>query len=303
MTDKAVIERRALFLSIGGMGIMALAGVAFAMVSHSDAILLDGVFSSIGLILSILTYKVSKLVKRPDNEHFNHGYAHFVPQLNMVKALLMLVLCVFALGSAINAAIAGGTEVELGLAVVYAVIATVSCVVVAVILKRVARRTASVLVAVDAQSWVVDSLISSAVLVSFVAGFIIDGTSLERFLIYLDPLVVTLLVVIAVPVPARIFLGSLRETFLMAPREEGEAVRVRVAEVLAATQVADHVVRIIKFGNALNVLVHARFDEGHEPGSIAGLDAVRNRLKKRLDELGYTVYLDVVFVDDMSLAE
>lgn len=302
-TDKAILERRALFLSIAGMGIMALAGVGFAIVSHSDAILLDGVFSSIGLVLSILTYKVAQLVKRPDDEHFNYGYNHFVPQLNMVKALLMIVLCVFALGSAINTVLTGGTDIELGLAVAYALIATTSCVVVAVILQRVATRTGSVLVAVDRQSWIVDALISGAVLISFVAGYLIDGTSLERYLLYLDPLVVTLLVIIAVPVPAQIFRASLRETFLMAPQEEGADVRERVAGALANEAVVDHRVRIVKFGNVLNVLVHAQLDGDHAFRSATDLDAIRNRVKQALDELGFLVYLDLVFVGDMRLAE
>ena len=140
MQETDIVEKRALRLSAVGMGIMAVSGVAFAVVSHSDAILLDGVFSTIGLLLALLTFKVAEIVKRPDDEHFHYGYAHFAPQLNMIKALLMIVLCVFALGSAIDSAMKGGNEIEMGLAVIYAVIATISCIVVAIILSRVAAQ-------------------------------------------------------------------------------------------------------------------------------------------------------------------
>ena len=63
-----------------------------------------------------------------------------------------------------------------------------------------------------AKSWVIDTAISSAVLFGFLAGYLIVGTSYEMYLNYLDPLVVTILVVIAIPVPLRILWNSLKET-------------------------------------------------------------------------------------------
>lgn len=304
MDESNLVEKRALQLSMLGMGIMALSGLAFAMVSHSNAILLDGVFSSIGLMLSVLTYKVAKLVKRPDDERFHFGYAHFTPQLNMIKALLMITLCVFAMGSAVNTFVRGGTEIEIGLALVYAIIATLSCVVVAVILKRVAKRTGSVLVEVDVQSWIVDALISAAVLLSFAAGFVITGTAWEKYLAYLDPLVVTLLVVIAIPVPMQIFIRSMKETFMAAPSEEDQApILERVAAALARWEIAEHRVRLLKLGNTMNVLVHARPGPAFELGSIERLDEIRADVKASLLPLGYDLVFDVIFVSDMRYAD
>ena len=105
--ESSIIERKALIFSAAGMATLAVAGIWFALVSHSEAILLDGIFSSIGMMLSLLTLKVAEMVKRPDDEHFHYGYAHFTPLLNLIKALLMIVLCVFALASAIDAALSG----------------------------------------------------------------------------------------------------------------------------------------------------------------------------------------------------
>ena len=60
-----------------------------------------------------MTYKVAKLIKRPDDERFHFGYAHFAPQLNLIKALLMITLCVFALASALNSVLEGGNEFDI----------------------------------------------------------------------------------------------------------------------------------------------------------------------------------------------
>ena len=95
---------------------------------------------------------------RADDEHFHFGYAHFTPLLNLIKALLMVVLCVSAL-----------------------------------IMKKASKKSKSELVSVDAESWVVDTAISSAVMFGFLAGFLIQATDYDHLLPYLDPVIVTIL--------------------------------------------------------------------------------------------------------------
>ena len=73
------LERRALHLSIAGALAMAVIGIGFALLSGSEAIMLDGIFSAIGLVMALVTLKVATLVARPDDEHFHFGYAHFAP--------------------------------------------------------------------------------------------------------------------------------------------------------------------------------------------------------------------------------
>ena len=164
--------------------------------------------------------------------------------------------------------------------------------------------TGSLLVAVDKQTWVVDAMISSAVLASFTVGYFITGTSYEHLIVYIDPLVVTLLVIIAVPVPLQIFLGSLRESFLAAPPDEiKQEIRAHVADALGSWPVVEHRVRMLKLGNTMNVMVHAKPAPHFELRSVSQLDEISHDVKRSLETLGYDVILDVIFVDDMRMAE
>lgn len=300
----AALEQRALKVSIAGALFMSLLGVGFALTTQSEAILLDGVFSGIGFFMAIATLKVAALVTRPDDEHFHYGYAHFGPLINVVKSLLMVVLCAFALLSSVNALLGDGRPLQIGNAVIYGVISTLGCIGFAFYLSQAAKKTASPLVSVDAQAWVIDCMMSGAVLLSFIAGYLALGTTLEAYLDYLDPLVVTVLCVLALPMPVRILMQNGSEVLLMAPEKTlQEEVITRIANAMGGLAVADYRLRMLKMGNTINILLHIKLGADFELTKVAELDAIRARVLQELESMADHVTADLVFVDDIQLAE
>ena len=83
-------ERRALWLSAAGALIVAVVGMVVAGLAESQAVLLDGMFNAVYVVVALVTLKVSRLVQRPDDRRFPFGYAYFEPLINAVKGLLML---------------------------------------------------------------------------------------------------------------------------------------------------------------------------------------------------------------------
>ncbi len=126
-TDSSIIESAALRRSILGYGVFGLLGVGFAAVTHSDAILLDGYYSVIAGVIAVLALKVSRIVALPDDETHPFGYASYEPLLNAIKGLLILVLCLFALGSSVVALFDQGRQPVFGVAIIYSAICTVGC--------------------------------------------------------------------------------------------------------------------------------------------------------------------------------
>ncbi len=297
-------ERKALRISAGLMAVMAVSGLALAIASHSQAIMLDGVFSTIGFAMALVTLKVAELVKRPDDDHFQFGYAHFTPLLNVVKSLVMVVMCVFAAASAVETFFVGGRELQLDWALAYGVVATVSCALAAVFLRRAAKKTGSVLVEVDAVTWLVDTAISSAVLIGFLIGFLIEGTQFETYGAYVDPAIVIALVLIAIPEPSKILVTSLRESLLFAPPK---GYRQRLREIVDKTMqklpVEEYRVRQLKLGDTVNVMIHVQPSADFELGGFESLDVVRRLVQADLDQLPERIILDVIFVADFSLAD
>ena len=298
------LERKALLVSIFGAALMAGLGVYFAIVAESDAIMLDGVFSAIGFVMASITLKVAALVNRPDDEHFHYGYSHFAPLLNVLKAMLLLVLCTVALISAVDALLHGGRSMAMGSAVIYGVLATVGCLGIALYIRRAKNITGSALVAVDAESWMIDTMLSGAVLVAFILGWLIQDTAYAAYLNYLDPAVVALLCLLSLPVPLKILIENGREVLLMAPDASWqEAVEERFRNAMPDFPVEDYRIRLLKMGNSLNVLVHVKPGPGFDLNGLGQLDEIRLKFNAALETMEVKTIAEVMFVDDMSQAE
>ena len=98
---------------------MVLLGVSVAIVTQSEAILLDGVYSLMNLVMALLASRVSGLVERQGSERFQFGYAKFEPLLNAIRGLLIFAILAFAFVSAVSALFSGGRPVSAGIALVY----------------------------------------------------------------------------------------------------------------------------------------------------------------------------------------
>jgi cation diffusion facilitator family transporter len=296
-------ERRALAASIYGALFMACIGVYFAIVAESDAIMLDGIFSGLGFVMASLTLKVAGLVNRPDDEHFNYGYAHFAPLLNVVKSMLMLVLCTAALLSAVSALFHGGRSMAVGSAVIYGVIATAGCIVITLYIKRAAKSTGSALVEVDAESWVIDTVMSAAVLAAFILGWLLKDGAMGVYLDYLDPAVVTVLCLLALPIPLKILIGNAREVLLIAPDPAlTQAVEERFKRALPEIQPAEYRIRLLKMGNTLNVLMHVKPGPDFSLNELSQLDEMRIRFNAALEDMEVNALADIVFINDIKMA-
>ena len=77
MMENKRLEQNALKLSIVGAAVMAALGMFFAVLTRSEAIMLDGLFSLIAFAMGIVVLKVARLVERGDDEYFQFGYASF----------------------------------------------------------------------------------------------------------------------------------------------------------------------------------------------------------------------------------
>ena len=296
-------ERRALLVSSFGALSLAVLGIGFALYSGSEAILLDGLFSALGFFMALMTLYVSHLVSRPDDEVFQYGYAHFAPLMNVLKSLVMTVLCGFALFSAISTLLAGGQAMAVGSAMLYALIATMIGSGLFFYLRRMAERTGSVLVSLDAKSARLDMMLSAAVMASFALGWLSIDTPMEQYLDYLDPLVVAGLCLVALPVPLKVLWKSGREVLLMAPDPATQQAAIeQIESAIGQFPVAAHRVRMLQLGNVLAVTLHIQTRNTELTGGIAEMDRIRRNIEHSLATLNLEVGVDVLFVGDIGLA-
>src|SRR6185369_4217869 len=152
------IEIRAFRVSAAGFLMVSILGLVFAVLAHSQAIMLDGVYALVSVVMTLLAAQVARLVERPSSERFHFGYAHFEPLLNLVRGLLIFAICAYALVATIEVLVRGGREIHAELGLLYTALSAVWSVGVSWYLRRLARKLGSPALAVDARTWLVDGV-------------------------------------------------------------------------------------------------------------------------------------------------
>src|SRR5262245_49452320 len=153
------IEIRAFRISAVGFLMISLLGFVFALLAHSQAIMLDGVYALISVVMTVLAARVARKVEGPSSQAFHFGYAHFEPLLNLVRGLLIFAVCAYALVATAEVLIHGGREIDARAGIFYVALSAVWSVGVSLYLRRLAHRLGSPALAVDARTWLVDGVL------------------------------------------------------------------------------------------------------------------------------------------------
>lgn len=215
-------ERMALKLSLAGTVLVASLGIGYGLYVDSNAILLDGMFSLLSMGMTGLSLYTAYLVTKPDDKQFQFGYAHIEPLINVINGLLILITCLFAFISGVNTILDGGHELVLEHALIYAVLSTICCFGIYFVETSIAKSVDSELVKVDSQEWLVDGILSAAILVGFILVLIFDSMGYTRWNAYIDPILVSTLSIAASILPIKVLRRNLKEVLLVAPQNKAQ---------------------------------------------------------------------------------
>jgi cation diffusion facilitator family transporter len=299
MEEKAALEKKALRISIGGYLLLGILAVVFALKSQSEAIMLDGFFNFVSFVMSIITLRVSRLLEIAYNKYFQYGYMPFEPFVNVIKGLIIVVVCGFALVSSIDAMIDGGRQLSPGLAVIYSLIATGGCIVVFLIQKGFAKKVDSPLLELDIATWKISGVISSAVAVGFGAALFLSGTKHAWVVPYIDPLIVIILVLVMIRLPLSAMREGIADLLLGAPRAElQESIRGKISETLTGSGHDRHRIRMVKVGRHVFVTVEVVLPAGTSIASVTDLDDVRRKLTQSVEGLHPAIVVDTIFTGE-----
>jgi len=283
MQEKHALERRALIISVIGTLVMAGLGIGFSLITSSNAILLDGIFSLIGFAAGLVALRVSRLVQQPDDIHYQFGYGSFEAFFNLMKGITIAIISVFALTDAVNAILGGGRPIQADIALLYAVLVGIACFVVALYLRSAAKKTQSPLVELDAKNWIIDGILTVAVLIAFASTMLIEKSEYAWMAVYADPAIVATLVLLIIPIPYITIRDNVKQLLLSAPDQKMQA---RVHELLAPElekiDKQDYLVRMTKIGRYLYMQIFVQFSPQSAINDVASHDAIRQKITDTL---------------------
>ena len=298
------LEKSALKLSVFGTLFMSTLGISFGLWIQSEAILLDGFFNFIGLIMAIASVWVSWLITQPTNKHFQFDYLNFIPLVNVIKGLLIFTVSLFALASSVIAILNGGRSMDAGLAVIYAIIAAGGCLIITLIQRNVGRKTGSTMVIVDAQNWLVNGLISLSIGIAFTIVVLIEGSPFEWFIPYSDSTIVILVVLVSIGVPFKIIIQNIKQLLLAAPSSKIQTeLKGILATVIGDLPCDQYSLRMTETGQYIYVYMLWLLPQQEESKKVKEIDRYRNIVTKALQEYHDNLNLDIIFTEDKAWFE
>jgi predicted Co/Zn/Cd cation transporter (cation efflux family) len=296
---KQETEKDALRISIAGYFLLGILAVVFALRSQSEAIMLDGFFNFVSFVMSLVTLRVAELLSVSYDERFQYGFMPFEPFVNVIKGLIILVVCGFALVSSIDALIDGGRELSPGAAVIYSIIATSGCIIVFLIQKRYARRVDSPLLAIDLATWRISGFISSAVAVAFIAAYLLSRTDHSWIVPYIDPIMVIILILVMVRLPLSALKEGVGDLLLGAPGAELQgSIRESIDAALDGLAMERNYIRMVKVGRHVFVTVEIILPLGTAITAIGEFDRVREKVSASVEGLHPAIVVDTLFTGD-----
>ena len=289
-------DQRLLLLSVWVSAGFAVVSSVWGILSGSSMIVFDGLYSFASVGLSVLAVMALRFARRGPDERFPWGREAAEPVVVIFKAGILAALCVYAAVQGVVDIVAGGRDVDVGWAIVYAALATVVGLAVGVVLRRGAG---SDLVKAEAAEWLGDALLSALVLVGFVAAAVLVASDRSDLAAYVDPAMVVLGSVVFLKVPVTLVVGGMRELLVMSPPAPVlESLQAVVESVRERYAFDDVILRASKIGGRVDVEVAFVVGSSSEVRTVVDCDAVRGDLHDRLAALGYEQSVIASFTGD-----
>jgi len=291
------LEQRTLKLSIALTVFLGVLGVASGLVTNSQAIIFDGMYSFVDVVPTVVSLLVVKLIARGTSHRFRYGFWHLEPLVAVLRDAILAVACIYAGIDALNSLTSGGQEVEYGRAALWAGILCVIGLAMTVLLSRRARALQSPMLKVDARSWLVSAFLSLGLLIGFAFATALAGTRFQGWVPYLDAIALLSMALIMLPMPLLGLWRSMSDVLQVAPNELDARVHAVMDGVVKERQFLEYTSYIAKAGRGQFVEIHVLVPPDYRI-DIATADAIRSEVSQRLNAGAPTFWLTIDFTAD-----
>ncbi|MFV8828569.1 cation diffusion facilitator family transporter [Alkalihalobacterium sp. APHAB7] len=297
MHSDYALEKKLLKISVYGAVMFAVTGVVWGYLISSQMVMFDGLYSLISVMLSLMSLFAAQFIQKRDTKKFPFGKEVLEPLVIIIKYAVILIICLVAVVSALEALVSGGRETNIGSALLYSILSTVACWGVFVYLKK--QKQGSGLIQAEANQWRMDMVLSGAVLVGFLIAAILTYTQFTFLTPYMDPLMVLLSAGFFLKVPIVEIAKASKEVLEMAPDQLiQKKFKSVVDSIQAQYQIEDSMLRMSKVGSKLFIEVDFILNEQSKVITVAEQDLIREEINKRTKDLRYKKWLTVSFTND-----
>ncbi|RJX71390.1 cation diffusion facilitator family transporter [Vibrio sinensis] len=285
-------EKRVLTFSALLASGFAGGGLVLGLLVGSLVIVFDGVYSLVSLLLTLLSLAVSRYIQGPSVSRFPFGKAVLEPLVIAVKGIVILTVVLYSLHSAVLAMFTGGREVNPSIATLFGAINVIGCGYAWWFIAQKSKRFSSGLIGAEVKQWQMDTLLSVAITIGFIAAWIVSKTPYAHYAQFADPAMMILMSFYFIKVPFDMIRNALRELLMMKPNENIYAAVDK--EILALEhQVSDsmelELAGVTKIGQELRINIDVYPNQTQV--QVADVIKARRILKHKLSSLSLDLQL------------
>lgn len=296
-------EKNTLMLSASGALFFAVLGVVWGIVIDSSMIVFDGLYSLISLFLSILAIFITGYISKNDFEKFPFGKRVLEPITVAFNSIVLTVMCSITFINSAKEILTGGKAVDAELALGYSIISILGCLIVYRTLARNNKKICSDIIKAESNQWLMDTLVSVAVLEGFLICTILNKTSLAYLSKYIDPLMVVITSAIFIRVPITTLIKSFKEILNRnADKDINDEIYTIVKDVEKEYNFEDSITRVSKIGKELRIEIDFVFNEQSKLNKLEEMDKVREYVYRSMSNIQLDKWLNVNFTGDKKWA-
>lgn len=220
METNLKLEKKILNLSFVGSAAFLLSEIIMAVITGSNAILMDCVFDIADLIMIGPFMVLVPLLYKPVTEKRPYGFSQVESLFVIIKYALLMGVDIILIIDSVHLVIDGGNEVNATAIAIFELAISAACVLMYVTLSRINKKYSSPSIKAELYIWKLDALSTMGVGVAFLIKLILDHTPLHVIGPYVDPGIAILLAVILLKEPVIMIIDSLKSLVLFAPEKD-----------------------------------------------------------------------------------
>ena len=255
-------EKSAMSVSLYGNLVFVVIELVMALVTGSQAVLLDAVYDGVEFCMLLPSIFLIPLLYKPSNEDHPFGYMQIETIFVVVKGITMTAVTFGLIFNNINLMLHGGHIVSFHTVAGFELFACILGIIVTIYLYYKNKQMESPLINMEMQGWKIDSFISLGMTVAFLLPILIPFGWFQHVVPYLDQLITIVLSLVMIPTPIHTVITGIRDLMLIPPEEETvEDIKETVEPIIGIYGHKNLYYDIVRTGRKLWISVYISFEK------------------------------------------
>ena len=255
-------EKSAMSVSLYGNLVFVVIELVMALVTDSQAVLLDAVYDGVEFCMLLPSIFLIPLLYKPSNEEHPFGYMQIETIFVVVKGITMTAVTFGLIFNNINLMLHGGHIVSFHTVAGFELFACILGIIVTVYLYYKNKQMESPLINMEMQGWRIDSFISLGMTVAFLLPMLIPFDWFQHIVPYLDQLITIVLSLVMIPTPIHTVITCIRDLMLIPPEEETiDDIKETIEPIIGVYGHKNLYYDIVRTGRKLWISVYISFEK------------------------------------------